>query len=170
MILSDFYLNPIDLVNEPYSRHAYDLKITWEKGVTLESIREHVSKKLQNELNYYIESDLRQEQVYRMLIIDEVLLDKNYSNLKLSEGTTSKRTILNNQWEFYGKINGLAELITEQTGRKISGVENINKELYYFRLNAVGGFSGIKKQLRDNYGIALNEETVSVEYYVITFE
>lgn len=172
MILSELYDNPIDLVNNPYSRHTYDLKITWKKGVPFENIRKHVSKQLQNELHFNIDSDLRQEQVFQIKIINESLFENSLDKVNVSEETTAKRTIKNNQWEFFGNLDGLAELLTVHTGRKILGAVNDNykERLNYFQLNAVGGFSAIKTQLEDNYGIALNEELVSVDYNIITFE
>ena len=167
-ILSDFYEKPLDFINNPYFRNSYDLKVTWSEAVSFEKVRTWVDEKLQNELNYTVESEMRQEQAFQIIINDGSLLD---SNEPVGDGTISKRSIQNSQWEYYGSLDGLAELITEQTGRKVLITESENfQEAYYFQLNAVGGFKGIAQQLEGNYGIVFDEVSVPVEYYVINFD
>lgn len=170
VILSGFYNKPIILTKDPYSRNTYDLKITWSEGETLEGIREQVGERLQREFNYNLTSEIRQEKVLRMAIFDKSLLNSSQENAPEIIGTTSKTVIQNNQWEYFGTLEGLSELLSEQTDQSILYDQDINvQETYYFQIDATNGYSGIAEQLEKNFGIIFNEEEIAVEYHVIDF-
>lgn len=171
-ILSELYTQPLDIENNPNPRATYSLKITWNEATTLENIRAKVSYKLEETFSYTIESKIRQQQSHRMLISDASFLNSMNEGNPVGEDTESKLIIDNYNWEYYGTLIGLADLITEKTGRRII-TENevkVDTEKYYFELTAESGFEGLAKQLEVNYGIVFEEVTVSMEFLVIDFE
>jgi hypothetical protein len=97
------------------------------------------------------------------------MLQKDKSSDTVQPNFTSKVSMQNNNWEIYSTLDKFADILSENTNQKVVTKEDYGSTIYYFDLSSSGGFDSLIAQLEENYGLAVQKEMVSAEYYTINF-
>ena len=98
------------------------------------------------------------------------MLQKDKVSDTVQPNFTSKVTMHNNNWDIYSTLDKFADILSENTNQKVITKEDYDSTIYYFDLSSSGGFNSLIAQLEENYGLDVQKEMVSEEYYTISFK
>jgi len=167
-ILSELYQKPVKLLNNSYSRIHYELDIKWSKETTFDKVQQKVLKKLQEEFEYTVTTDMLDQQRFILSIEDISKLQKAKSSA--NPGDSYRSSYGGGVWEIQANLKNFANKFGELFDQKVVLKKDNNKTIYNFTLSTVGGFNSILTQLQQEYGLTVEEKMVPVEHYIIDFK
>jgi len=168
-ILSELYLKPIKLLNNPYSRTHYELDIKWSKETNFDKVQQKVLKKIQEEFEYTVNTDILEQQRFILSIEDIAKLQKAKSSD--NSDLFYKSSLEGGVWEIQANLKKFANKLGELSGHKVVLKKDYSSNtIYNFTLSTTGGFNSLLKQLQQDYGLAFKEKIVPVKHYIISFE
>ena len=168
-LLSELYQVPVEMEDSPNPDSHYELVVTWAEETSLESIRQKVADQTKETFGYDVESNSRMQPRYVLSVSNLSMLQKNLGSDTEQPDFTSKVSMQNQDWDIYSTIDKFADILSENTNEKVVTKEDYGSTIYYFDLSSSGGFDSLIAQLEENYGLAVQKEMVSAEYYTINF-
>jgi hypothetical protein len=169
-LLSELYQAPVEMEGSPNLDYHYELVVTWEEETLLENIRQNIADKTKETFGYEVNANSRMQPRYVLSINDMSMLQKDKGSDTVQPNFTSKVTMQNNNWDIYSTLDKFADILSENTNQKVITKEDYGSTIYYFDLSYSGGFDSLIAQLEENYGLDVQKEMVSEEYYTISFK
>lgn len=168
-LLSELYQVPVEMEDSPNLDSHYELVVNWEEQTSLENIRQKIADKTKETFGYEVNPNSRMQPRYVLSVNDLSMLQKDKGSDSVQPNFTSKVSMQNQDWDIHSTLDKLADVLSENTNQKVVTKEDYGSTVYYFDLTASGGFDDLIAQLEDNYGLSVQKEMVSEEYYTINF-
>lgn len=168
-ILSELYNDPVDVRSGPDSRQSYQLEIRWDDQVSWDDVRTEVADRLQEELDYSVTTEIRDQQVYVLSVPDPERLDTTAEEGFVTPGTASKVSMDADRWQIFAPLSQFASILSDQADRPVVLDQDYGTNSYYVELTRPSGFGDLTRQLEEKYAMEIREESVEREHHTVTF-
>lgn len=168
-IISQLYKShSVVFENNFHIRKHYKININWSPKTNFNAVRSKVLQKMKKILGYTIKTDMVNQKVYRLLVVDASKL----GNAHIIPGGVKENfssEVSNGTWNIVATLPKFAEALSNITKWRIQA--NQKKSLFYhFKLNVQKGNNELKEQLKQKYGLALMGSMQPVEQIKISFD
>lgn len=168
-IISGLYQKPTIVSNDSHSlTNNYELNIRWSQQIKFDKVQQEVSKKMEEEFEYTVNSDTLEKQRFILFINDVTKLQK----AKVSTNTdfSHKSSLEDGVWKIQATLGKFVNELSEISNQKVILNKDNSNTIYSFTLNTNDGLISILEHLRQDYGLAFEEETILEKHYSINFK